>query len=784
MIKRRDYKFEPGARAIVQMGEELIGHPSTAMGELVKNSYDADAKECKVYIHAEEDSEKSFLFVFDNGLGMSEKVLFGEWLQPSVSSKRTGNGKSKLFKRNLLGSKGIGRLAAMALGRKLTVISKTRDENNFNWLSIDREQFKEEVLLSSITFPGGSANNLIEFFESEDFLHERKAIKNNSLIELLQTELRKNISHGTLIVVEQLEDSVAAIINEDVEDADTFLQESSLMMAFRALITPLFISRDIQHDLLREKIISEKFLEQNKEDVFSLFFGTNLYSEGKKQGENVFYPIEPLPILQHFDYRVLGVVNSEGAVKGHYSCQRLEKDKQEKEFDLDREFVFSDEKLRKRRKADKEDAVEDDESNVGKFYFDIRVYDRDLDAIDKIIDILKKTRLDIGRTAARRLMDKLLRFRISKNGFGVKPYGEEAIDWMELGQMRVQEPVQIVGPNQILGYVFLFSPENDGLNEKTNREGFFENRAFTDLKKIIRAILIELGRRRYHYRLKHNLGRIIKSRLDRPDTKAYLEFINSRTSDKKIIKKSESFVKDITTTLDNMEHTLNFSERLASLGSGLELVYHELAQPITQLGGTRYSLGLKKDKIELQAVREKFIEDISNLSVAISVLDGLKNSLQPAIGIARPKTFNPLNTFMKVCVLFKKDISEEGIEIKADNSFEGYEIKDYEYALWISFLNIMNNAVYWLKLGKGAKKIIQISIENKDTIVLSNNGPLIPEDYLEMIFNYGVTLKQEKNATGLGLSFTRNILGVHGWEIWAENRKTGPAFFLRKAKEK
>ena len=72
-----------------------------------------------------------------------------------LAIREWGNGKSKIFQRNFLGSKGIGRLAAMALGRYLTVITKTAEEITYNWLTIDRQDFKVETLLSNIEFPGG-----------------------------------------------------------------------------------------------------------------------------------------------------------------------------------------------------------------------------------------------------------------------------------------------------------------------------------------------------------------------------------------------------------------------------------------------------------------------------------------------------------------------------------------------------------------------------------------------------------------------------------------------------
>ena len=62
-----------------------------------------------------------------------------------------------------------------------------------------------------------------------------------------------------------------------------------------------------------------------------------------------------------------------------------------------------------------------------------------------------------------------------------------------MSQLRVQNPGQNVSVNQILGYVFFYSPENEGLKEKTNREGFYENKAFSDVKDVLQIIFKNLG---------------------------------------------------------------------------------------------------------------------------------------------------------------------------------------------------------------------------------------------------------------------------------------------------
>jgi len=774
-MKIKKYNFDPGARSIIQLGEELIGHPTTALGELVKNAYDADALECYVHVHPCNVNEKSFLLVFDDGTGMSSEILYGEWLQPSISRKRSGDRKSKILSRTFLGSKGIGRLAAMALGQHLTVFTKTSSEKDYNWIYLNREDFKDEgTLLKDISFPGGNAKNLDELLSSADARSKELNSVNKQLLDKMQYLSVNDFNEGTLIIIENLDESIITIINDDYADVELGFDDTSLMRGLKSLVTPLGLIEDSQSELKKKKIISKEYYNRQTDDSFTVYFSNSLY-----ENSNInWVQVKPTKILKKYHYRVIGKVDKTGEVTGHYYCQRLQNHEFDQEFKLDPGFVFSDESLRKRRNKKEDIEVPEElmDADVGEFFFDIRIFDRDRDAILEYQEYLKLH----GIRETGKFLDNIVGLRIAKNGFAVKPYGEEEKDWMGLGQMRVQDPPRFIGPNQILGYVFLLSPQNDGVSEKTNREGFFENKAFIDLKKILRAIIIELGRRRKAFRLKHSLGRVLKSRLQRPDTKEYYTYLSGMIDNVHILKKTQKFIADVTTALDSMEDTLTFSQRLAVLGSGLELVYHELTQPIHQLGAVYSSY-----KINKNIVRENYKDSFSNnlliFDSSLDVLEELKKSIEPAVGITRSKIFSPYQTFLKVCRLFNKDIKEFAIQITVDNLIKGYQIKDFEYALWIAMLNIINNAVYWLKLSDD-QRYIRLKLEKQNKLVIMNNGPEIVADYLDLIFEYGITLKKEKNATGLGLSFTRSILSKHDWEISAENRDEGPAFIIYKSK--
>lgn len=774
----RYHTFEPGARSIIQMGEELIGHPTSAINELVKNGYDADATEINVYIHINDKIEDSFLVITDNGTGMDADVLFGEWLQPSVSSKRRKT-YSEIFNRKFLGNKGIGRLAAMALGERLNVISKTSNCKLYNWISLNSTQFQEEVLLNKVKFPGDTIKNFKDLFTNADYLKLKKARKNEALVKFLDSNYGNSFKEGTIIIVENLDSSLFNLMLEEFQQSENEIKfvDTSIMKSLGVLITPLAMSDNIQKELTNKGIISEKISIANEKSTFELNYGTSLLDD-VLQSNFELQEVTPIRILSGYSYRAIGKVDSNGMLKAKLYFNRLDGDN----FDRNIEIDVSDYNKVAIGKKDKLEALEltenEREKEVGAFIFDIRIYDREKDAIEKLSVLLKSKNSETKKT-----LSNLLGLRISKNGFGVKPYGDldGVQDWLGLGQKRVQDPGKNIGPNLVLGYVYLFSPKNDGLKEKTNREGFYENKAFGQLKGMLIRTMQEVGQLRYNYRLKHNLGRPVLNYSTRPKSAEYLAFINKNAKNSDVINKTKEYVKDTNSALDNAEFRLTLSERLASLGSSLELLYHELAQPITILGGSEMEIHDELDKINPTAVKNKVASELNYISEAISTLDELKDSLEPAIGKSLSKKFKPLTSFSKVIRLYNKDITDYNIQIDIDSSLQDYYIQDNEYALWIAFLNIINNAIFWLKSSDESDKRILFNKE-ADSLIISNTGPNIQEDIIDIIFEYGVSTKPGKNKSGLGLTYTKSILDKNNWSILAENREYGPAFKIEKNK--
>ncbi len=473
----------------------------------------------------------------------------------------------------------------------------------------------------------------------------------------------------------------------------------------------------MQEDLFKEKIISEKKLLSNSSDNFSVNFGISLF-KGENDKSIEWRNISPIPIHSNFNYRAFGKVTGDGRVESKFIYNRIEGDFFPEDLNISSEDLGL---IRDNYEGENLKLFETNiksKTNVGEFYFDIRIYDMGED--DNVEALAKRSNLK-DKSAFRKAFKKIQGLRVIKNGFGVKPYGEEYEDWIGLSKARVDDPGKNLNTKQIVGYVLFYSPENDTLEEKTNREGFLENLAFEEVKSSLQTIFKIIGRKRYNYRLMHGLGRTPHSKHSRPDFEEYMQILNEKlegkTSPDEIKSHAKNFMENVQTAMDNLEQSLSFSERLASLGSGIELVYHEMGQPISNLQTTKSSLKLKSDKIPIELF-EKYKTDIGLLEDSADTFISLRNSLKPAIGKSQIKKFKPKDTFLKVCSLFKADIykSNDEIEIQIPSEFLEYEIKDQEYAFWVAFLNIINNSIYWIRK-VGAKGRIKIAAED-DAIVI------------------------------------------------------------------
>jgi hypothetical protein len=129
--------FKPKAHILTLLGEELIKSPVMAIYELIKNGYDADAKNVDVLFENIEDFQKAKIVVVDSGTGITEEVLENVWFEPGTDFRKPISiegirqiKRSPIFKRIPMGEKGVGRFAVHKLGNKIKLISRAASVSN------------------------------------------------------------------------------------------------------------------------------------------------------------------------------------------------------------------------------------------------------------------------------------------------------------------------------------------------------------------------------------------------------------------------------------------------------------------------------------------------------------------------------------------------------------------------------------------------------------------------------------------------------------------------------
>ena len=196
--------------------------------------------------------------------------------------------------------------------------------------------------------------------------------------------------------------------------------------------------------------------------------------------------VKPYPIIELYDYKISGKIKPDGQGILTYSIQKV------------------------RNAA--EETIPFDAGNgtgCGTLVFDIRVYDREKEAIESLIGrgLTHQGGNYFGKLEARQLLNEYNGIGVYRNGFRIRPLGDSDFDWLKLNEQRVQNPSMRIGSNQVIGYVQIESADQSDLIEKSARDGLHENTAYSRLKEITKAVIGKLEEKRFGYRRKAGLSR-------------------------------------------------------------------------------------------------------------------------------------------------------------------------------------------------------------------------------------------------------------------------------------
>ena len=214
---------------------------------------------------------------------------------------------------------------------------------------------------------------------------------------------------------------------------------------------------------------------------------------------------------------------------------------------------------------------------------------------------------------------------------------------------------------------------------------------------------------------------------------------------------------------ERLQEDLEKFTSLAQLGITVELVAHELdrLEHTTQ----RHLQQLPKEvqnteayKTALDSHRE-LMERIRFLSPL--KLSGAKYSRSVLTG---KMIFNYVNDF------FKERLNVSDVNFHATDSFDKLAIEEYRARIYPVFINLVNNAIYWVcQKNDGKPEIMLDFVDGK--VFVSDNGPGVSPADQESLFKIFFTRRIQGRGVGLYLCKTNLALGRHEIHYGIDNEK-------------
>lgn len=671
-----------------------------AIYELIKNSYDADARNVHVRFENVDDINKTRICIEDTGTGMTEDILDNVWLEPGTDFRKPydSSGKrqirrSPVFGRVPMGEKGVGRFAVHKLGDVIklitrpAIVSNQNDENGIKVtlpldyeleLKIDWTVFSQSKYLEEIPIEWRKKTNPENFYFQK---HEGTLIEITRLKETWTRGMARDLKRNTLSMLSPKNDKTKFKIDLDFGNkwlAD-FPDSSEILKIAPYTYTAILdsdynLTVDYEFKLVNNEKIGTRKIE-----------GISRNIKAKLEAD---------------------ILNKYGNTKEDKNVESLIS------------YFFESEK-----------------SPFGFLMFEIYSFDLDPDSLrdytyePKIVKDIIKNHSGI---------------KIFKDDLRVFNYGEQGNDWLELDLKRVQSK-KWFSNNQSIGFVFLDSESSGNLVEKTNREGFIENNVFKIFYESIQQILEDFQAERFKDRtqwLNYN-KRERYSSFDK-QMSIFKELINStdlNSEDKKeqLLIEAEKVEKEY----QESRETLLIP---AGVGMTSSIALHEIEKLVPRLEATVHSNPIDQ-KLAIEQIEE---------------LDTYMKGILSVLRKGGDIPLNVKEAIEKAISNYKFKLHNRNINIELhSNEFENTINCDKRYFITI-IMNIIDNSIYWLDTIYRDDKGIFIKTykQGEDyNILLVDNGPGFRDDIEDLVLPF---FSRKADGIGIGLYLIDTIMMKYG----------------------
>lgn len=363
---------------------------------------------------------------------------------------------------------------------------------------------------------------------------------------------------------------------------------------------------------------------------------------------------------------------------------------------------------------------------------------------------------------------------IYRDGFRVWPYGEPHDDWLRLDQRRVNNPVEHLSNNQVIGFIDITRDGNPDLLDQTSREGLVHNRAVDDLRRLVYFVIQVLESERQAIR---HPGRSPQAAAKGPELAAVsveeelsaLAVSAGPALTRKLRRLSERLAEERARERATHRRLLAGYEDLALVGQMAALLLRTLPGELTRVQNDIRS-------IQTAAAANGHGPTFERVTDRVATLAGRLEYFQLAPGGRdRRRTIDlvaELNTFHQAIepVLDARNVRLEidiphGDVIRTEMRPEHFHFVLYVFAA---------NALDWIDRGDGRRIRVGLKVrEDRCNLLFSDTGPGIPATVVGQVFEPGFSLKE--GGRGMGLTLASRIVEGHGGCIYVltDGRRKG-----------
>lgn len=690
------FRFRPKARILRLLGDQLIGNPRLAIFELVKNSYDADAETVTITLSGL-GSTSAQITVRDDGDGMDADTIRNVWFVPGADhrEKQRTEGRRTRVFHRLP-------LGEKGLGR-----------------------FAVHKLGDRIGLVTRSRNENVERVVEIDW---EKLLDDRFLESLeIQVEVRAPTefpgdSHGTLISISNLRQNIWT--------------RGDLRRLYRqttSICSPFVASREFSVSLQVPGREADLAGLPSVGDILERSFWHYSFVLND-QGLSWTYS---------FTNRLAGLDIANRSISGEGELLVLD----------DQSDEAAEEAMpRKERRKDRRNVLAVDADflrGIGPVEGEFFVFDRDKEVLERMSepDLITRYLNENGG------------IRVYRDGIRVYNYGERGDDWLGLDLRRVNQPTRRVSRNVIVGAVNLSLERSERLVEKTNREGFVENEAYSRLRRIVLATLtaLEAERDDDKDRLRKLLGN--KEGTERFDAAPPIEALRREARKHGVDQALEPYIKRIQKEFEALKDTLVHA---GMSGIGLAVVFHEIDRGVREL----YSAvkgGTERSSIEQKAKELSLLLD--GFSTLLRRTD--KQNMR-AMNLIREARDISAARFRFHHVKFECPLLESG-----QGDFEAVMARGLMLG---AVTNLFDNALYWLRAkwpgddgGAPVEALTRrlyvgtsLDLEGGPALIVADNGPGFrdPPDLLTKPF-----FTRRPDGMGLGLYYVKLAMELSGGSV-------------------